>query len=70
MRRQKRDRTISRAMEMKRHDLSVYLEHLGLACAEAAADARLLPLVFALRLLTPRTIMELAGTRRQRRIAA
>ena len=58
--------------ESKVSSIEHYLHALARACEEAAAEPKVRPLLFALLLLAPRTILELrrADRRETRRLAA
>ena len=51
--------------EIKIISVEGYLRALGLACQEAADEPRVRPLLFALLLLAPKTILELRRAARQ-----
>jgi hypothetical protein len=47
-----------------------YLRALGSACLEAATTPKVRPLLFALLLVAPRTLLQIAAEQRARRLAA
>ena len=56
--------------EIKVTSVEQYLRALGSACPEAATTPKVRPLLFALLLVAPRTLLQIAAEQRARRLAA